>query len=97
MRDSGLDFQAPDRARIGVTIGSAVGATMGLEEEYVVLSDSGRKWLVDAEYGVPHLYGHFVPSSIASEVAWSVGAEGPRPSSRPVARLASTRSVTPAS
>ncbi|WP_327430281.1 MULTISPECIES: beta-ketoacyl-[acyl-carrier-protein] synthase family protein [unclassified Streptomyces] len=77
VRDSGLDFQAPDRARIGVTIGSAVGATMGLEEEYVVLSDSGRKWLVDAEYGVPHLYGHFVPSSIASEVAWSVGAEGP--------------------
>ncbi|MFF4573933.1 beta-ketoacyl-[acyl-carrier-protein] synthase family protein [Streptomyces sp. NPDC001410] len=77
VRDSGLDFQAPDPARIGVTIGSAVGATMGLEEEYVVLSDSGRKWLVDPEYGVPHLYGHFVPSSIASEVAWSVGAEGP--------------------
>ncbi|WP_208899765.1 beta-ketoacyl-[acyl-carrier-protein] synthase family protein [Streptomyces incarnatus] len=77
VRDSGLDFQAPDPARIGVTIGSAVGATMGLEEEYVVLSDSGRKWLVDAEYGVPHLYGHFVPSSIAAEVAWTVGAEGP--------------------
>ncbi|MGW7816854.1 beta-ketoacyl-[acyl-carrier-protein] synthase family protein [Streptomyces puniciscabiei] len=77
VRDSGLDFQDPDPARIGVTIGSAVGATMGLEEEYVVLSDSGRKWLVDAEYGVPHLYGHFVPSSIAAEVAWSVGAEGP--------------------
>ncbi|MBD0745900.1 beta-ketoacyl synthase [Streptomyces sp. CBMA152] len=77
VRDSGLDFAGPDPARIGVTIGSAVGATMGLEEEYVVLSDSGRKWLVDAEYGVPHLYGHFVPSSIASEVAWAVGAEGP--------------------
>jgi act minimal PKS ketosynthase (KS/KS alpha) len=77
VRDSGLDFQHPDPARIGVTIGSAVGATMGLEEEYVVLSDSGRKWLVDAEYGVPHLYGHFVPSSIAAEVAWTVGAEGP--------------------
>ncbi|MER6569969.1 beta-ketoacyl-[acyl-carrier-protein] synthase family protein [Streptomyces sp. NPDC001093] len=77
VRDSGLDFQDPDPARIGVTIGSAVGATMGLEEEYVVLSDSGRKWLVDAEYGVPHLYGHFVPSSIAAEVAWTVGAEGP--------------------
>ncbi|WP_328535160.1 beta-ketoacyl-[acyl-carrier-protein] synthase family protein [Streptomyces sp. NBC_00344] len=77
VQDSGLDFQGPDPARIGVTIGSAVGATMGLEEEYVVLSDSGRKWVVDAQYGVPHLYGHFVPSSIASEVARSVGAEGP--------------------
>ncbi|MFI6493622.1 beta-ketoacyl-[acyl-carrier-protein] synthase family protein [Streptomyces sp. NPDC050564] len=77
VHDSGLDFGAPDPARIGVTIGSAVGATMGLEEEYVVLSDSGRKWLVDNSYGVPHLYGHFVPSSIAAEVAWTVGAEGP--------------------
>nr|AAV48829.2 type II PKS ketoacyl synthase [Streptomyces spiramyceticus] len=77
VQDSGLDFGSPDPARIGVTIGSAVGATMGLEEEYVVLSDSGRKWLVDNSYGVPHLYGHFVPSSMAAEVAWAVGAEGP--------------------
>ncbi|MEU6774704.1 beta-ketoacyl-[acyl-carrier-protein] synthase family protein [Streptomyces sp. NPDC046759] len=77
VHDSGLDFGTPDPARIGVTVGSAVGATMGLEEEYVVLSDSGRTWLVDNSYGVPHLYGHFVPSSIAAEVAWAVGAEGP--------------------
>ncbi|WP_369250095.1 beta-ketoacyl synthase [Streptomyces sp. R41] len=77
VRDSGLDFGTPEPAQIGVTIGSAVGATMGLEEEYVVLSDSGRTWLVDSSYGVPHLYGHFVPSSIAAEVAWAVGAEGP--------------------
>ncbi len=77
VHDSGLDFTTPDPARIGVTVGSAVGATMGLEEEYVVLSDTGRKWLVDHSYGVPHLYGHFVPSSIAAEVARSVGAEGP--------------------
>ena len=53
--DSGLAFAAADPARTGVSIGSAVGATMGLEQEYVVLSDSGRKWLVDHEYGVPHL------------------------------------------
>ncbi|GAA3827724.1 beta-ketoacyl-[acyl-carrier-protein] synthase family protein [Streptomyces coacervatus] len=77
VQNSGLDFGTPDPARIGVTVGSAVGATMGLEEEYVVLSDSGRSWLVDSSYGVPHLYGHFVPSSIAAEVAWAVGAEGP--------------------
>ncbi|MER6074204.1 beta-ketoacyl-[acyl-carrier-protein] synthase family protein [Streptomyces sp. NPDC001817] len=77
VHDSGLDFGTPDPARIGVTVGSAVGATMGLEEEYVVLSDSGRTWLVDNSYGVPHLYGHFVPSSIAAEVAWAVDAEGP--------------------
>ncbi|MFF3765533.1 beta-ketoacyl-[acyl-carrier-protein] synthase family protein [Streptomyces sp. NPDC001922] len=77
VQDSGLATAGLDPARTGVTIGSAVGATMGLEEEYVVLSDSGRSWLVDDSYGVPHLYGHFVPSSIAAEVAQAVGAEGP--------------------
>jgi minimal PKS ketosynthase (KS/KS alpha) len=77
LSDSGLGDVDMDPGRIGVTIGSAVGATMGLEQEYVVVSNAGRRWLVDHEYGVPHLYGHFVPSSFATEVAWLVGAEGP--------------------
>ncbi|PSL52675.1 act minimal PKS ketosynthase (KS/KS alpha) [Saccharothrix carnea] len=75
--DSGLEPSELDPHRVGVTIGSAVGATMGLEEEYRVVSDGGRKWLVDHEYAVPHLYHHFVPSSFAAEVAWDVGAQGP--------------------
>ncbi|OXM62253.1 MULTISPECIES: beta-ketoacyl-[acyl-carrier-protein] synthase family protein [Amycolatopsis] len=75
--DSGLDFAALDPERTGVSIGSAVGCTMGLEEEYTVLSDDGRRWLVDHSYGVPHLYGYMVPSTLATEVAWEVGAEGP--------------------
>ena len=75
--DSGVDLDRLDPSRVGVTVGSAVGCTMGLEEEYRVVSDDGRRWLVDHEYAVPHLYGHFVPSSIAVEVAWTVGAEGP--------------------
>jgi act minimal PKS ketosynthase (KS/KS alpha) len=77
LRDSGLEFGALVPERTGVTIGTAVGATMGLEQEYVVLSDRGQNWLVDHEYGVPQLYDYFVPSSIAAEVAWAVGAEGP--------------------
>jgi minimal PKS ketosynthase (KS/KS alpha) len=75
--DSGLEFDAVDPHRIGVSVGSAVGAATGLEKEYVVLSDSGREWVVDPDYLSPHLFDYFVPSSMAAEVAWSVGAEGP--------------------
>ncbi|RLK53968.1 beta-ketoacyl-[acyl-carrier-protein] synthase family protein [Actinokineospora cianjurensis] len=75
--DSGLDLAGIDPYRVGVTIGSAVGATTGLDEEYRVVSDSGRLDLVDHTYAVPHLYDYLVPSSFAVEVAWAVGAQGP--------------------
>ncbi|MFC4908402.1 beta-ketoacyl-[acyl-carrier-protein] synthase family protein [Actinomadura gamaensis] len=75
LADSGLDAVEPDRT--GVTIGTAVGCTMGLEQEYRVVSDDGRLWQVDHTYAPRHLYGHFTPSSIAAEVARAVGAEGP--------------------
>ncbi|MEX0173960.1 beta-ketoacyl-[acyl-carrier-protein] synthase family protein [Streptomyces sp. LMG1-1-1.1] len=77
MADSGLELGAVEPHRVAVAIGSAVGATMGLDEEYRVVSDGGRLALVDHEYAVPHLYNYFVPSSFAAEVAWAVGAEGP--------------------
>ncbi|MFF3325833.1 beta-ketoacyl-[acyl-carrier-protein] synthase family protein [Streptomyces sp. NPDC002889] len=75
--DSGIELEALDPHRVGVTIGSAVGATMGLDQEYRIVSDGGRLHLVDHEYAVPHLYNYLVPSSFAAEVAWAVGAEGP--------------------
>ncbi|GGN33523.1 beta-ketoacyl-[acyl-carrier-protein] synthase family protein [Streptomyces fuscichromogenes] len=75
--DSGLDTGALDPHRVGVTIGSAVGATTGLDVEYDVVSDGGARWHVDHEYAVPHLFGYFVPSSFAAEVAWAVHAQGP--------------------
>ncbi|GAA2427650.1 beta-ketoacyl-[acyl-carrier-protein] synthase family protein [Streptomyces macrosporus] len=77
MTDSGLEFSDLDPYRVGVTVGSAVGATTGLDWEYRTVSDGGRLELVDHAYAVPHLYNYFVPSSFAAEVSWAVGAEGP--------------------
>ncbi|MDA5146638.1 beta-ketoacyl-[acyl-carrier-protein] synthase family protein [Streptomyces sp. AD681] len=76
LADSGLDLAGTPAHRTGVTVGTAVGATMGLDQEYRVVSDGGRLNLVDHTYAVPHLYNYLVPSSFAAEVAWAVGAEG---------------------
>jgi minimal PKS ketosynthase (KS/KS alpha) len=75
--DSGIGLDELDPSRIGVTVGSAVGATMSLDQEYRVASDNGRLDQVDYEYAARHLYNHYVPSSFAAEVAWLAGAEGP--------------------
>ncbi|HEY3611583.1 MAG TPA: beta-ketoacyl-[acyl-carrier-protein] synthase family protein [Pseudonocardiaceae bacterium] len=75
--DSGLELAELDPYRVGVVVGSAVGATMGLDAEYRIVSDGGRLDLVDHRYAVPHLYGYLVPSSFAAEVALAVGAQGP--------------------
>ncbi|MCX4748894.1 beta-ketoacyl-[acyl-carrier-protein] synthase family protein [Kitasatospora sp. NBC_01287] len=77
LADSGLATGALDPGRIGTTIGTAVGCTTSLEREYVVVSERGRRWTVDHESAVPELYRHFVPSSIAADVARVAGAEGP--------------------
>jgi len=81
MREAVADCDLPcavsDPTRLGVALGTAVGATMGLEAEYRVVSDEGRRYLVDHTGAAPHLYDYFVPSSFASELAWACGAEGP--------------------
>jgi act minimal PKS ketosynthase (KS/KS alpha) len=75
--DSGMSAGQFDPARTGVSLGTAIGSTMTMDSEYAVVSDRGRKWLVDHEYAVPHLYNAMVPSAMAAEVAWAAGAEGP--------------------
>ncbi|GGU72405.1 beta-ketoacyl-[acyl-carrier-protein] synthase family protein [Lentzea flava] len=77
MHDSGIEFDHLDPSRIGVALGTAVGCTTSLEREFVVGSDRGKYWEIDQNYTVPHLYDYFTPSSMAAEVAWLVGAEGP--------------------
>ncbi|WP_308165982.1 MULTISPECIES: beta-ketoacyl-[acyl-carrier-protein] synthase family protein [Actinomadura] len=77
LADSGLDMGTVDPTRVGVSLGSAVGATTSIEREYLVLSDSGREWLMDEGHLSPHMYDYMVPSAAAAEVAWRTGAEGP--------------------
>ncbi|WP_144121436.1 beta-ketoacyl-[acyl-carrier-protein] synthase family protein [Catellatospora sichuanensis] len=77
VEDAGLELAELDPYRVGTVVGSAVGATMSLEREYVIASDRGRRWLVDDAHTSPHLYDYYVPGSFAAEVAWSIGAEGP--------------------
>ena len=66
-----------DRERMAVTLGSAVGGTMVLEDGYVAVSDRGKEWLVDPDYAPPFLYQGLIPSSLASEVALKFRAHGP--------------------
>jgi len=74
--DSGIEFDVVDPERVGVSLGTAVGCTTSLEREFVIGSDSGRRWEVEQEYTVPHLYDYFTPSSMAAELAALVDAEG---------------------
>jgi minimal PKS ketosynthase (KS/KS alpha) len=62
---------------VGVSLGSAVGATTRLESEYVEVSDGGRHWHVDPRYASSFLYHALVPSCLATEVACRFGAHGP--------------------
>lgn len=75
--DSGLDPGRLDHTRVGVSLGTAVGCTCRLESEYLVLSDTGRDWILDDGYASPHLYDYYMPGSMAAELAWEVNAQGP--------------------
>ena len=76
LEDSGVIGEA-DPVRLGVMMGSACGMTISLDSEYSVVSDQGANWLVDESHAVPYLYDYFIPSSMAAEIAWIAGAQGP--------------------
>ncbi|GII23471.1 beta-ketoacyl-[acyl-carrier-protein] synthase family protein [Planosporangium mesophilum] len=77
VEDAGLAAGATDGWRTGVVMGTAVGSTTRLEDEYVVVSGAGREWVVDADNPHPYLYHALVPSTLASEVAGDNAAHGP--------------------
>lgn len=76
LSDSGLaGIVSPHRT--GISLGSAVAAATSLEREYLVLSDSGQRWTMSPDQLTPQMFDYMVPSVMAAEVAWAVGAEGP--------------------
>ena len=77
VEDSGLDPERLAGDRTAVALGSAVGGTMYLEDDYVAVSNRGQLWEVDPDYARPFLYSALVPSSLASEIALKFGANGP--------------------
>ncbi|WP_043667173.1 beta-ketoacyl-[acyl-carrier-protein] synthase family protein [Streptomyces xylophagus] len=77
LADSGLDFGTLDPHRVGVALGSAVAAATSLENEYLVMSDAGRDWLVDPAHLSPYMFDYLSPGVMPAEIAREVGAEGP--------------------
>ncbi|TDD73463.1 beta-ketoacyl-[acyl-carrier-protein] synthase family protein [Actinomadura rubrisoli] len=80
LADGGLDGDGAaglDRSRAGVSLGSAIGSSTRMEEEYVAISDGGRDWLVDHRFAAPYSYSYIAVSSLVTEVAWAARTEGP--------------------
>lgn len=77
LADSGLPREALPPERVAVVLGSAVASATSLEREYLVMSDSGREWLVDHDHLSPYMFDYLSPGAMPAEVAWAVGAEGP--------------------
>ncbi|MGW2207852.1 beta-ketoacyl-[acyl-carrier-protein] synthase family protein [Streptomyces sp. NPDC001781] len=77
VHDSGLDLAAEDPYRIAVSVGTAVGGTTRLENDYVLVSHGGQRWDVDHTQARPELHRAFSPSTVASSVAERFGARGP--------------------
>ena len=77
LADAGLTQVPVPPERRAVALGSAVGCTMSLERAYVAVSGAGESWLVDHRRASPECHSYLVSSSLARDVAWLCGAEGP--------------------
>ncbi|QXJ21831.1 beta-ketoacyl-[acyl-carrier-protein] synthase family protein [Actinomadura graeca] len=76
MAQAGLTTEWADPWRVGVSAGTAVGATTLLERDYIAASGRGRDWLVDHRGVSPFLHSAFSPGPLAGEIAESAGARG---------------------
>ncbi|MFE9246635.1 beta-ketoacyl-[acyl-carrier-protein] synthase family protein [Nocardiopsis sp. NPDC006938] len=77
LADSGLRPADLPPWRLGVSMGTAVGATTRLDREYATMSRGGADWVVDHRAAGPHLERALSPSTLSGEIAERVGARGP--------------------
>src|SRR5579872_2052112 len=75
--ESGLDVAHLDTTRIGVAAGTAIGSTLRLEQEYLVVSKQATEFTVDPELASPFLYHAMSPTSLSAEVAAKFHIQGP--------------------
>lgn len=73
-KDSGLDRTKVDPTRVGVSMGTAIGGSLRLEQEYVTMSGNGSEFVVDPQLATPYLYHADAPSSLSGEIAREFGA-----------------------
>lgn len=76
-RDSGLERPSLEDARLCVAAGTAIGSTIRLEQEYLVVSKQATEFLVDPSLATPYLYHAVTPSSLSAEIATKYGVTGP--------------------
>lgn len=74
--DAGLELDRTDPWRTAVSMGTAVGSTIRLEQGYVAVSGSGSEWLVDPSRADPFLYHALVPSTLSAAIANAHDARG---------------------
>ena len=75
--ESGLDPARLDATRLGVAVGTAIGSTFRLEQEYLVASNQATEFNVDPSLVTPYLYHAMSPTGLSTEIAARYGAQGP--------------------
>ena len=73
--DSGLDLNAVDRSRMGVSLANAICGTKYLEEEFALVTDSGKN-PIDPTIVRPDLYDAAMFNTPSSEISAKFGLHG---------------------
>lgn len=77
LKESGLDFALLDPSRVGVSAGTAIGSTLRLEQEYLIMSKQATEFTVDPALATPFLYQAMTPTSLSTEIAAKFQVQGP--------------------